>query len=314
MKTKLLITVIAGAAAFSATAANAQVCNSEYADETVYFNHDSSSRGSYETQIQSVINTINSCGGSDIQIVCHTDTSGSAAYNLGLSQRRAEQMFKDLIAGGVSSSSIISRTGEGETNNALPLGDNVKEEANRRCNIRIRNSAYAPVVENTYVESYSSAPVETYEEFVNVPATPIEPTVVTESVPYSAPEAVTTYQSSAPVEAAAPRVITPSAPVSAPSLPTVSTGGGFNLGSSLPVLLGGVGAAAAIGYIVGDSQGDVSDEAFDAAVAAANANEAGRLAALQEAAEQQLRADQAEAEAAALQAELDAINDPTISP
>ena len=130
MKTKLLLTAIAGAAAFSATAANAQVCNSEYSSEVVYFNHDSSSQGSYETQIQNVINSINACGGTDVRIVCHTDTSGSAAYNLGLSERRAEQMFQDLIAGGVSATSIISRTGEGETNNALPLGDGVKEEAN----------------------------------------------------------------------------------------------------------------------------------------------------------------------------------------
>ena len=122
MKTKLFLTALVGAAAFSVTTANAQVCNSEYSYETVYFNHDSSSRGSYETQVQNVANSINACGGSDVQIVCHTDTSGSAIYNQGLSERRAEQMFKDLLALGVSSASITSRTGEGETNNALPLG------------------------------------------------------------------------------------------------------------------------------------------------------------------------------------------------
>ena len=333
MKTKLFLTALVGAAAFSVTTANAQVCNSEYSYETVYFNHDSSSRGSYETQVQNVANSINACGGSDVQIVCHTDTSGSAVYNQGLSERRAEQMFKDLLGLGVSSASISSRTGEGETNNALPLGDGVKEEANRRCNITIRNSAYAPVVETysepAYVESYS-APVETYTEVVNTPATPIESTTVTTTVP-STPEPITTYQSvpsttyTTPSVASAPVV---SAPVSAPtaSLPTVSAGGGF--GSSLPILLGGVGAAAAIGYIAGDSQGDVSDEAFDQAVAAANtaSAQAQEEAADRAAAESALADSQAEntalettvaeleAENNLLQDQLDGIADGTISP
>ena len=320
MKTKLFLTALVGAAAFSVTTANAQVCNSEYSYETVYFNHDSSSRGSYETQVQNVANSINACGGSDVQIVCHTDTSGSAIYNQGLSERRAEQMFKDLLGLGVSSASISSRTGEGETNNALPLGDGVKEEANRRCNITIRNSAYAPVVDNTFVETYSEptyvdpAPVETYTEVINRPATPIESTTV-ETVVQSTPEPITSYQSvttTNPPVASAPVYNTPPPPTPPASLPPVSTGG---FGAS-PLLIGGAGiAAGVIGYLIGD--GESSDAPFEEAVAAANTAtaQAQEEAADRAAAESALAASQtrvAELEAAneLLQGQLDG----TISP
>ena len=152
-----------------------------------------------------------------------------------------------------------------------------------------------------------------------------------ETVVQSTPQPITSYQSvpsttyTTPSVASAPVV---SAPVSAPtaSLPTVSAGGGF--GSSLPILLGGVGAAAAIGYIAGDSQGDVSDEAFDQAVAAANTasaqaqEEAADRAAAESAlgdsqtenAELETRVAELEEENNLLQDELDGIRDGTISP
>lgn len=256
MKTKLMITAIASVAAMSATSASAQ-CNSEYVDETVYFNHDSSSKGSYETQIQNVINTINSCAGSAIQIVCHTDTSGSAVYNMGLSQRRAEQMFKDLIAGGVNSSQIISRTGEGETNNALPLGDGVKEESNRRCNIRMKNDLYAPAQTYTQPTETYTQPAQTYTETVVEQApyqapTPIESTQVVTQAPYQAPTPVTSTVPSTPVTSA-PVTSAPYVPASAPPpLPPVSTGGGFLGGISTPVLIGGLAAVVAAGVLIAD--------------------------------------------------------------
>jgi len=134
MKTKLFLTALVGAAAFSVTTANAQVCNSEYSYETVYFNHDSSSRGSYETQVQNVANSINACGGSDVQIVCHTDTSGSAAYNLGLSKRRANDALEELVRQGVSRN-LISSEGQGETNPFIDSGDGVREQLNRRTEV-----------------------------------------------------------------------------------------------------------------------------------------------------------------------------------
>ena len=321
MKTKLLLTALVGAAAFSVTTANAQVCDSEYSYETVYFNHDSSTRGSYESQIQGVANAINACGGSDVQIVCHTDTSGSAIYNQALSERRAEQMFKDLLALGVSSASITSRTGEGETNNALPLGDGVKEEANRRCNITIRNSAYAPVVDNTFVETYaeptyveSTPTVESYSEVINRPGTPIESTTVETVVP-STPEPITSYQSvttTNPPVASAPVYNTPPPPTPPASLPPVSTGG---FGAS-PLLIGGAGiAAGVIGYLIGD--GESSDAPFEEAVAAANTataqaqeEAADRAAAESALAASQTRVAELEAENELLQGQLDG----TISP
>ena len=65
------------------------------------------------------------------EIVGHTDSKGSAAYNQKLSQRRAEAVVADLISRGVDAKQLTAK-GEGETN---PIATNDTAEgrqANRR--------------------------------------------------------------------------------------------------------------------------------------------------------------------------------------
>jgi outer membrane protein OmpA-like peptidoglycan-associated protein len=71
-----------------------------------------------------------------ILVVGHADTSGSAAYNVGLSNRRARTVADALVAQGVNGG-VISLDGRGETQLARPTADGVREPLNRRATIGI---------------------------------------------------------------------------------------------------------------------------------------------------------------------------------
>lgn len=76
-----------------------------------------------------------------IDVLGHTDSDGSDAYNQGLSERRAQSVASYLVSRGVQSARIGTR-GYGETQ---PIASNLTEEgkaANRRVEIKI-----APVTE-----------------------------------------------------------------------------------------------------------------------------------------------------------------------
>ena len=69
-----------------------------------------------------------------VVIVGHTDTSGSAAYNVRLSERRARTVADALVGQGVNGG-IIALEGRGETDLARPTADGVREPLNRRATI-----------------------------------------------------------------------------------------------------------------------------------------------------------------------------------
>ena len=71
-----------------------------------------------------------------ILIVGHTDTSGSAAYNVGLSNRRSRTVADAMVANGVNGG-VISLEGKGETQLARATADGVREPLNRRATIDI---------------------------------------------------------------------------------------------------------------------------------------------------------------------------------
>lgn len=77
------------------------------------------------------------CGDPVVAIEGHTDTSGSSAYNMGLSLRRADNATTELVKLGVPSG-IISATAKGEKALRVPTGDNVRERENRRVEITIK--------------------------------------------------------------------------------------------------------------------------------------------------------------------------------
>jgi OmpA-OmpF porin, OOP family len=70
----------------------------------------------------------------------HTDTVGSAKYNQGLSERRANAVKQELIADGVQDSEIATK-GVGKTDLLVPTGDGVREAQNRRATIELGPNA-----------------------------------------------------------------------------------------------------------------------------------------------------------------------------
>ncbi len=71
-----------------------------------------------------------------LSIVGHTDTVGSAAYNQGLSERRANNVAGALSAQGVDAGSMTV-AGRSFDELAVPTGPNVREPRNRRVEVNI---------------------------------------------------------------------------------------------------------------------------------------------------------------------------------
>src|SRR5579859_590998 len=71
-----------------------------------------------------------------VTVVGHTDTSGSVAYNVRLSERRAKAVADAMVGLGVSQSAM-SVDWKGKTDLAVQTGDGVKEPLNRRSTIDI---------------------------------------------------------------------------------------------------------------------------------------------------------------------------------
>ena len=71
-----------------------------------------------------------------VVVVGHADTSGSATYNVRLSERRAKAVADALVGSGVNQTAL-SVDWKGETMPAVATGDGVKEPLNRRSTIDI---------------------------------------------------------------------------------------------------------------------------------------------------------------------------------
>ena len=76
-------------------------------------------------------------GFNEFSVTGHTDTVGSAEYNLKLSLRRANAVKDALVAAGVPADNI-SVAGRGETDLAVPTAQGVYEQANRRAVILLQ--------------------------------------------------------------------------------------------------------------------------------------------------------------------------------
>ncbi|MDT7529396.1 OmpA family protein [Sphingopyxis sp. SE2] len=74
------------------------------------------------------------CTGTQVMLAGHADRSGSATYNVGLSNRRNDAVRSYLTARGISDGSI-SAQGFGETRPAVATADGVRNDQNRRVEI-----------------------------------------------------------------------------------------------------------------------------------------------------------------------------------
>ncbi|WP_142848087.1 OmpA family protein [Telmatospirillum sp. J64-1] len=71
-----------------------------------------------------------------VSVVGHTDRAGSAQYNMGLSQRRANAVRDALVQAGIPANSI-SVVGRGESEPLVETPDGVRQPQNRRAAIRV---------------------------------------------------------------------------------------------------------------------------------------------------------------------------------
>ena len=107
-------------------------------DFTVYFEFDSWTLTAEDLKvITDVINSARTGGQTHINIVGHTDTSGSAEYNQKLSVHRANVVVEALVDLGARRTAIKA-TGVGEADLAVATADEVKEAKNRRAVIDLQ--------------------------------------------------------------------------------------------------------------------------------------------------------------------------------
>ena len=72
-----------------------------------------------------------------VTVVGHTDTSGSVAYNMRLSERRAKATADQLVSDGVPQTGL-DVSWVGKTDLAVPTPDGTKEPLNRRSVITVQ--------------------------------------------------------------------------------------------------------------------------------------------------------------------------------
>ncbi|SNT71825.1 OmpA family protein [Paracoccus seriniphilus] len=106
--------------------------------EGILFSTDSAAvSGIAQNDLYAVARNLNEYPNSRVEVVGHTDNTGSASYNMDLSQRRAQSVAGILTAGGVAGSRIVA-VGRGEDQ---PVASNATEQGraqNRRVEILIR--------------------------------------------------------------------------------------------------------------------------------------------------------------------------------
>ena len=140
--TRPSVTCWDGSTVYDATSCPAKpqyydLCANEYRQEIIYYDFNKPKSAETQQKIQNILDTAKHCNIGNIHVVGHTDTSGSAAYNLRLSKKRASDVRKELIRQGVPAN-IITSEGKGETQPFIDTGDGVKEPLNRRTEVLIR--------------------------------------------------------------------------------------------------------------------------------------------------------------------------------
>jgi outer membrane protein OmpA-like peptidoglycan-associated protein len=89
------------------------------------------------TTIRQAANAYKQKGNARVTATGHTDTSGTEAYNMALSLRRANAVKDALVREGVPATNI-SVVGRGEQGLLVQTGPNVREPQNRRVEIVIQ--------------------------------------------------------------------------------------------------------------------------------------------------------------------------------
>jgi outer membrane protein OmpA-like peptidoglycan-associated protein len=84
--------------------------------------------------LDNAVTQYQNCGNARVMVAGYTDTSGSAKYNQGLSQRRADSVKAYLTSKALPDGAITTEA-FGETNLRVQTADGVREVQNRRVEI-----------------------------------------------------------------------------------------------------------------------------------------------------------------------------------
>jgi len=84
--------------------------------------------------LDNAVTAYGDCGQAQVMLAGYTDTSGTATYNLALSQRRADAVSAYMGSKGIPSG-VITTKALGETNLRVATADGVRELQNRRVEI-----------------------------------------------------------------------------------------------------------------------------------------------------------------------------------
>lgn len=114
----------------------AALCSDQFRQEIIYYEFDKGQSAETRATIGRILDTGQYCNVDNIRVVGHTDSSGSAAYNLSLSKQRAKDARDELVRQGIAENRITSE-GKGETELFVQTGDGVKEQLNRRTEVLI---------------------------------------------------------------------------------------------------------------------------------------------------------------------------------
>jgi outer membrane protein OmpA-like peptidoglycan-associated protein len=84
--------------------------------------------------LDNAISQYTNCGNAAVMLAGHADRSGSAKYNVGLSQRRADAVKAYFVAHSIPDG-VISEQAFGESRPRVETADGVREVQNRRVEI-----------------------------------------------------------------------------------------------------------------------------------------------------------------------------------
>ena len=111
--------------------------------------------------IAQAASTFKATGGRAVAVSGHTDTTGTAQYNLQLSQQRAAAVSNELLRNGVPQTAIAA-LGYGEENLPVPTAQNVAEQRNRTVDIVISEREASALMSDT---QYCKALSATYRRY-----------------------------------------------------------------------------------------------------------------------------------------------------
>ena len=107
-------------------------------DFLVFFDFDRSNiRPDAAEVLRRVVSSYRSLNSSRVDLVGHADRSGTPRYNQRLSERRASSVRQFLVHQGIPNGNIRA-VGRGESDPRVPTPDGVREQENRRVEIRLQ--------------------------------------------------------------------------------------------------------------------------------------------------------------------------------